>query len=80
MLSKIKDKIYLFFHLRSYKKAIKQANKLRSLTFKKHLVIAVKGEFKVLSRQRLKQLYAQGAFKRGLNFREIEKRVIYSTK
>ncbi|MCX6210131.1 MAG: hypothetical protein NTZ59_11720 [Bacteroidetes bacterium] len=80
MLSYIADKIYIFFHLRKYKKAIKQANALRAKNFKKHFVIAVKGDFKVVSKQHLKAMFLAGTFKKGVKFREIEKMVVYTTK
>lgn len=70
----------MFFHTLSYRRAVKKADKMRSKTFKKFFVISVKGNFKAVSKQRMKELYKNGAFKKGLNFREIEKRVLYTTK
>ena len=80
MFKNLADKIYLFFNKKSYKKAVKLANALRSKNFRKHFVIAVKGDFKVVTKQHLKHLHKMGAFKKGVNLREIEKRVLYTTK
>ncbi len=74
----IKTLIKKWANFRSYRKAVKDANNLRSKTFKKYLVIFYKGEFIAVSKQRIKQLYNEGSLK--CNVREFEKRAVYTTK
>jgi hypothetical protein len=64
---------------RSYKKAVKSAEHLKRMYGKKYVVIFWKKEFKAVPKQMLKQMWHNGAFKKGLNFRGIEKLTVYST-
>lgn len=80
MLSHIKDILFRWIHHKAYKRAVKKADRLRSENFKKHFVILINGKFEVISKQRLKLLYHLGALKKGANLRQIEKRVLYTTK
>lgn len=65
---------------RSFKQAVATADKLRAKDFKKYFVIFLNGEFRVYSKQALKYMHKQGVFKRGINYRQVEKLVYYTTK
>lgn len=62
-----------------FKEACEKADRLRMQTFKKQLVVMHRGEFIVVSKQRLKAMYQNGDFKKGHNFRDIENAALYST-
>lgn len=65
---------------RSFKEAVKQADLKRSITFKKYFVIKLAGEFHAVSKQRLKTLHKTNYFKKGVNYRQIERMAVYTTK
>ena len=71
--------IQLWARRRSLKQAIAQANHLRATNFKKHFVIFLAGEYNAVSKQRMKQLYKEGAFKKGVKFSQLEKMIFYTT-
>lgn len=62
------------------KKAINDANNLRLQTFKKQYVLLHKGEFVVVSKQRIKKLVHEGQFKKGVSVKDIEAGALYVTK
>lgn len=61
------------------KAAIKKAERLRVLTYKKQLVIYHNKKFSIIAKQDLKTAHANGSFKKGVPFKEILKAVTYST-
>lgn len=65
---------------RSYRLAVKEADKKRAMTFKKYFVIFLAAEFQVVSKQRLKDLQKKKFFKPGISFRKLEKMAVYTTK
>ena len=76
----IKKLIQQWARRRSLKMAVKKANHLRATNFKKHFVIFMNGEYNVYSKQKLKWLHKAGYFKGGVNFKQVEKLVVYTTK
>lgn len=80
MLHYLIQHLKAIFNRRSFRKAVKEAKALRASTFKKHLVIYWQGEFRAVSKQRLKQLHAEGSFKRGVNLRQLERMAVFTTK
>ncbi len=62
-----------------FKAAIKKAERVRVLTYKKQLVIYHNRKFSIIAKQDLKTLHSQGAFKKGVPFKDILKAVTYST-
>ena len=75
----IKRWIQFWARQRSYKAAVKEAKDKRAQTFKKYHVIFLGGEFRAVSRQRLKQLHAEGAFKKGISMQDLNKLIYYTT-
>lgn len=75
----MKKQLIKYFRYRSYRKAVKEANRLRAKDFKKYLVIFLNGEFTAMSKQRIKELKKKGAFRKDLNVKQIESRAVYST-
>lgn len=79
MMDVIKAWVMLWARKKSYKAAVKHADEMRAKTFKKMHVIFNKGEFIAVSRQRLKQLHKEGAFKKGIGLKQLEKMIYYTT-
>ena len=59
------------------KQAIKQANKLRTATGRKHLVLKFDGKIIVVSKKKMRKLIAKGVI--NTNIRTVEKISIYAT-
>lgn len=53
------------------KRAIKKADKFRHITHRKYMVIVIKGNFEVLSKQEVKKFLSHGIFKKGITMRDI---------
>lgn len=64
---------------RSYKKAVKEANRQRAASFKKMHVIFWKGEFIAISSQKLKLMHKSGYFKRGTSVKDLSRIIYYTT-
>ncbi len=64
---------------RSFKAAVKEADRLRATTFKKHLVLYIGGEFRPVAKQRLKDMHKRGLVK-NCSIRTLEKGAVYTTK
>jgi len=79
-MNSIKKFLQRWGNRRSFKQAVKEADLKRSITFKKYFVIKLAGEFHAVSKQRLKVLHKANYFKRGVNYRQIEKMAVYTTK
>ncbi len=63
----------------NFRIAVKHAIKLKNHTGLKHMVILWQGKYAVVTKQRMKELYNQGYFKKGLNFREVMALALFTT-
>lgn len=68
----------LLFDIR-FRIARREANRLRAVTGCKHLVICFDGRPLVTSKRRIKELVADGYFRKGVRAADIERNAIYST-
>lgn len=76
MIKAIKD----YIRGRKVNKAIEQACKLREQSGKKYLVIMLKGEPRVFSKEYLKLLIRLKRFKKGTYIQDLEKIALFITK
>lgn len=61
------------------KKAIAKAQELQALDGKRYLVLNIGGRPTVVSKQRLKQLIAQGQFAKGVTIDTLENKALFIT-
>ncbi len=79
----------LFKNIRAYFRAVvfdfrlshcrREADRLRALTGKKHLVIVMNRRPVVISKQNIKNLVRDGFYRRGVSAADIEAKAIYRT-
>lgn len=79
----------LFKNIRAFSRALvfdfrlghcrREADRLRALTGKKHLVIVLNRRPVVISKQSVKELVRDGFYRRGVSASDIEARAIYRT-
>ena len=62
------------------RRAIRHANDMAQLTGLRHFVILLDGNFKVVSKRRLKQLIDTRRFIKGTKIRDFERRALHITK
>lgn len=64
----------------SYRRAVRTAERLRRERRRVFMVLCVNGRPRVVSRDRLVGLVRDGAFKKGVDIRTLERRALYVTK
>ena len=63
-----------------YKRAVKKALKVQSLTGRKQFVIMYNGKPVVVSKRNIRSLVSTHYFRKGLTVQDIEKRALFVTK
>lgn len=76
MIKLIKDIIFRW----RYKRAVKKAVNIQSLTGRKQFVILYEGKPVVVSKKKIRSLVAIHYFKKGVTVQDIEKRALFVTK
>ena len=76
MIQLIKDIIFGW----RYKRAVKKALKVQSLTGRKQFVIMYNGKPVVVSKRKIRSLVSTHYFIKGLTVQDIEKRALFVTK
>ncbi len=76
MIQLIKDIIFGW----RYKRAVKKALKVQSLTGRKQFVIMYNGKPVVVSKRKIRSLVSTHYFRKGLTVQDIEKRALFVTK
>jgi len=79
MIKKLLAALQLWARKKTYRKAVKTANKEHAETGRKVFVVLFKGEFVALTKKKLKQLRASGQMSNDA-VKQIEKFAVYSTK
>lgn len=76
MIQLIKDLIFGW----RYKRAVKKAVKVQSLTGRKQFVVMYNGKPAVVSKKRIRYLVSTHAFTKGITVQDIERRALFVTK
>ncbi len=76
MIQLIKDLIFGW----RYKRAVKKAVKVQSLTGRKQFVIVYKGKPVVVSKKKIRALVSTRTFRKGTTVQDIEQRALFVTK
>ncbi len=76
MIQLIKDIIFGW----RYKRAVKKALKVQSLTGRKQFVIMYNGKPVVVSKRKIRSLVSTHYFRKGVTVQDIEKRALFVTK
>jgi hypothetical protein len=76
MIQLIRDLIFGW----RYKRAVKKAVKVQSLTGRKQFVIMYKGRPVVISKRKIRTLVATHYFAKGMTVQDIERKALFVTK